>query len=213
MGSVNYLIHPDDLSLTAQQEYRYKALAAGISRAFAKSIGSPDDVPGWGDAPSERAKSKLVLDFIKAGNWPDSLDVKDLENSLVDLVVAPLLDQWNTAALAAIGGAVSCFQGVAAPQLQDTKLAVFWRVSILTIPLPVSRLIFRTGGAAGNILAQFDLEQIGSKDTLEGIFSEPVVIDPRQVFAAQVLTSILTGAAAQVILDCFVLEQAGRTVA
>lgn len=213
MGSVNYLIHPGDMTMTERREYRLKALAAGISRCFAKNIGTPDDVPGWQTAPTPIAKANLVLNFLKAGGWPPSLDVKNLENSLIDLVVAPALDQWNTAALAVVGNAYSCFQGVAVPQLQDTKLVVFWRVAITTAPLPVSRLIFRNQAVAGNILGQFDLEMLDVKDTLEGFFSEPVIIDPRQLFAAQVIARIATGVAALVQLDNFTFEIAGRTVA
>lgn len=213
MGSVNYLIHPDTMTLTDQKEYRLKALAAGISRCFSKNIGTPDDVPGWQAATSPLAKANVVLNFLKAGGWPDSLDVKDMENSVIDLVVGPALDQWNTAALAVVGNAYSCFQAIAVPQLQDVKLSVFWRVAVTTVPLPVSRLIFRNQGAAGNILGQFDLEMLDAKDTLEGYFSEPVIIDPRQNFAVQVLARIATGAAARVQLGTFVFELAGRTVA
>ena len=213
MGSVNLLLHPDDLTQTDLRRYKQKALAAGISRCFEKSIGTPDDVVGWKTAPTPALKAEAVFQYLQAGGWPPSLDVKNMENSLVDLVVAPALDLWNTAALVAVGAAYSCFQGVAAPQLQDTKLAVFWGVSITTVPLPVSRLIFRTSGIGGNILALFDLEMMDAKDTQEGVFSEPVIIDPRQVFAAQVLARVATGLFARVMLHNYVFEIAGLTVA
>ena len=213
MGTINYLIHPDDASVTDRRLYRMKALAAGISSSFENSIGTSDDVPGWKGAPNPQAKTNMVLAYLMQGKWPPSLDVKNLELSVVDLVAAPALDQWLTAALAVVGTAYSCFQAVAAPQLVNNKLAVFWGVHIETIPQPVSRLTIRRGGAVGNIIGQFDMEPLAVKDTLEGIFSEPVVIEPNEIFAIQVLCRILTGAAARVQLDNFVFERSGRTVA
>jgi hypothetical protein len=71
--------------------------------------------------------------------------------NIVDFGAA--LEQWNTAALAVVGTPYSCFQAIAAPTLAANKLAVFYGVAITTAPVPVSRLTFRAGGAAGNILA------------------------------------------------------------
>ncbi|MDO8635028.1 MAG: hypothetical protein Q7R34_02110, partial [Dehalococcoidia bacterium] len=158
-------------------------------------------------------QAELVYRFLLTGKLPLSIDAKELELNVADLVVAPTLDRWITAALAAVSTAYTIFGGLVVPQLQDQKVAVFWGVQVATIPLPVGRLIFRRQAAAGNIMAQFDLETLETKRTLEGLFSEPVVIDPRESFAVQVLAKIATGAGAVVKLNNFVFEAQGKTVA
>jgi CRISPR/Cas system endoribonuclease Cas6 (RAMP superfamily) len=139
-----------------------------------------------------------------------SVDVREFQ-PILDAGAA--LDQWNTAALAVVGNAYSCFQAIAAPVLAANKLAVFYRVQIETVPLPVSRLIFRSGAAAGNILAEFDLEQLACEQVMVGYFSEPVVIDPTTTFAAQVLCRIATGVLARVQLGALIFEPAGSLIA
>ncbi len=213
MGSLNFVLHPDDLTLTKLENYRLKALAAGYARALGKGIGNKSDVPGFTGEMSPETQADAVYHFLLGGNLPKSIDVKEMELSVVDLVVAPTLDRWITAVLAAPSTAYTLFGGLVAPQLQDQKVAVFWGIECATIPLPVNRLLFRQQGVAGNILAQFDLETIESKRTLEGIFSEPVVIDPRGTFAVQVLSKIATGAGAQIKLNNFIFEAQGKTVA
>lgn len=123
------------------------------------------------------------------------------------------LDQWNTAALAVVGTAYSVFQAVAAPTLAANKLAVFFKVGIETAPSPVSLLTFRSGGAAGNIIAEVDTEQIINGLTPEGYFSECIVIDPTRMFAIQVLARIATGVLARIQMGAFVVEPAGQRVA
>ena len=213
MGSVNYLLHKDDLTLTKREERRLTALAAGISKCFSKGIGLPSDIPNWVASATPQANVLTVLSYLKGGNWPDSIDVKNMELSVNDLVVGPTLDQWLTAALAAVGTAYSCFQNIAVPQMQDVKLAVFYGVQVNSIPFAVSRLIFRQNGAAGNIQAQFDLEGLEAMETWAGLFSEPVVIEPRQNFAAQVLCRQVTNAAAKIVLENYVFEAKGATIA
>jgi hypothetical protein len=123
------------------------------------------------------------------------------------------LEQWNTAALAVVGTAYSVFQAIAAPTLAITKLACFYKVGIESIaPFPVGLLTFRTGGAAGNIKYQFDLEQIINGETSEGYFSEVVEIDPNEIFAAQVLCRVATGVLARVQLGGFIVEGLGSTI-
>ncbi len=147
--------------------------------------------------------------FLRMVTSKEELNVRQFEN-IFD--VAAALDQWNTAALAAVGTAYSVFQAVAAPTLAANKLAVFYGVGIETVPFPVSLLTFRDGPAAGNIRAEFDLERMVNSESQEGFFSEPVVIDPNRQFAVQVTARIATGVLARVQLFCLIVEPAGQRI-
>lgn len=182
-----YLIPTESMTLTDQREYRQKALIALVERAVDKKIGDETD-----------------LARVQRNEDPVSLRLREWQN-ILDAVAA--LDQWNTAALAAVGIAYSVFQAVAAPVMNAARMAVFYKVSIETVPVPVSRLLFRDGGALGDIIGQFDLEPLAVHDPIEGFFSEPVVIDPSQTFAAQVLARTATGVLARVQLGSFVAER------
>ena len=143
------------------------------------------------------------------------LTVRGFENVL-DAGTA--VDQWRTAAIAAVStaavpAAYSCFQAVAAPVMAATRLAVFYKVMIETVPCPVAVLTFRTGGALGNITAEFDLEQLVNALETEGYFSQPVVIEPNEVWAAQVTGRIATGVFARVQLGGYIIEPVGRLIA
>jgi len=155
------------------------------------------------------AAIKRALELKIATNSGE-LNVRSFEN-ILDAGTA--LEQYNTAALAAVGTAYSCFQAVAAPILAANKLAVFYGVAIETTPSPVSLLTFRSGGAGGNIIAEFDLEQIATCQVVAGYFSEPVVIDPTRNFAVQVTARIATGVLARVQLKAFIVEPAGQRIA
>lgn len=218
MASRNYIINIDDLTLTDKKEYKLRALAAGLERCGLKGIGDINaDIAGLAAIPesNKSARVQAIYNFIVTGQWPRSIDQRELATgpALSDLVVATALDDWNTAALAAVGTAYSCFQAVAAPQLIVGKLVVFYGVSIETVPMPVSRLIFRRGGVAGNIQGQFDLEPLTGRLETDGFLSEPVIVDPNDVFAIQVLCRIATAVAARVHIHNFLFEGSGIVVA
>jgi glutamate mutase epsilon subunit len=195
MGVINQIINVGDLTLAEQRDYRVKAIQAGYRRAIAKKIGDAQDIA-------------LVL----SGNQPkaNSIDVREFQ-PVLDAATA--LDQWNTAALAVVGTAYSVFQAVAAPVMAANKLAVFYRVAIETVPVPISRVIIRSGGATGNILGVFDMEQLTVRDEIQGYFSEPVVIDPSITYAVQVVCRIATGVLARVIMGAYIFEPSGQTIA
>lgn len=140
---------------------------------------------------------------------PKALDARDWQN-VIDAGTA--LEQWRTAALAVVGTAYTCFQAVGVPVLAANKVAVFYAVGIEDVPLPVSQLIFRTGGATGNILYQMDLERMVNNLECVGYFSEPVVIGPTQPFAVQVVARLATGVFARVQLFAYTIEPKGLTV-
>lgn len=201
MGSINLLQPIDTLTLSDQKEYRLKALAAGLSRAAFKKIGSVGD---------NLASPAAAYSLIQSGGWPESLDCREAQ-PILDFGCA--LDQWNTAALAVVGTAYSALQAIAAPVLAANRIAVFYKIGIETVPMPISRVIIRSGGAAGNIIGVFDTEQLINHQQQVGFFSEPVVIDPTTTFAVQVLARIATSVLADVQLGCLIFEPAGTTIA
>lgn len=201
MGSVNYLNPVDSMTLSDQKEFRLRALAAGLARAAFKKIGSIGD---------NLANFNEAYKYIQNGGWPDSLDCREAQ-PILDFGCA--LDQWNTAALVAVGTPYSALQAIAAPALAANRIAVFYKIGVETVPMPISRVVFRSGGATGNIVGVFDTEQLINQQTWVGYFSEPVVIDPTTTFAVQVLARIATGLLADVQLGCLIFEPAGTTIA
>ena len=145
----------------------------------------------------------------KLGGTPDELIAR---HAAATLDFAATTDAWHTVVLAAVGTDVSIFIGAVAPVLANSKLAVFYKVGVQTVPNPVGQLLFRIGGIAGNIIAQFDLEQFANALTPEGYFSQHVPIDPTETFACQVRPTIATGALCQLQIGCYIIEPKGTTV-
>jgi hypothetical protein len=156
----------------------------------------------------DRAVARAIS--LKIAGVASELNVRAFEN-ILDAGTA--LEQYNTAALAAVGTAYSVFQTVGAPTLAANKLAVFYGVAIETTPLPVSLLTFRSGGVNGNIIAEFDLEQLATCDVVAGYFTEPVVIDPTRMFAIQATARTATGVLARIQLKAFIVEPVGQRIA
>jgi len=217
MPSRNYLINTDDMTLTDKKDYKIAALAAGIERCAVKNIGSPNaDILGLENiqAGNYRGRIDHIRRFIVSGDWPRSIDARELAPGpaavRTDFVAPTVLAEALTAPLMAVNTWYSCFQAVAAPQLLTGKLMVIYGVSVGTIPIPVIYLQFLRGT---NVQAVFDLQTQGSRMAFDAFLSEPVVFDPQDTFAVQVLASIATGVAAQVHLHNFLFEKAGDTIA
>ena len=216
MGSRNYLINTEDMTLTDKKDYKLKSLAAGLERCAVKGIGNVNaDIPGLegiseGNKP---ARVKHIASFIATGAWPASVDQRELVTGPLrtDLAAATALDEMVTAALAVVGTPYSCFQAVGGPQMLINRLVVFWGVSIETVPIPVSYLLFRKGGAAGNVEAMFDCQPQCTRLAFDTFFSEPVVFDPMEVFAVQAVCRII-GPAARVHLHNFLFGPSGQTI-
>jgi hypothetical protein len=216
MASRNYLVMSNDLTLTDKAKYRATALAAGLERCGIKGIGSIDaDVPGLQSIPvaNEKARVDLIRSYIMTGAWPRSIDQRELA-PLTDFVAAAAQDSWLTAALA-VGAVATALNALAAYTFPAGRLMVCYGVSVESpiVPMPVSRLIFRKGGAAGNIQAQFDMEQVGVRWEPDAFFSEPVVLDPQEAFAIQVLGRAIVAGGARVHVHNFLFESAGLTIA
>jgi hypothetical protein len=215
MATKNYIVLKEGLTLSDQKEYKLNALAAGLERCGVKNIGEINaDVPGLSNlSPSDKvSRVQTIKSFISTGKWPRSIDQRQLA-PLTDLVAPTALDDWLTAALAVVGTFYGCTQAIAAPQLLQSKLMVCYGISVGTVPVPVSRLMFRKNGATGNILAQFELQELEAADSATAFFSEPVIIDPQDIFAIQVRASIATGAAARINILNYLFENAGQVVA
>ncbi len=215
MGSRNYLINTRDLTLTDKKAYKTAALAAGVERCSRKGIGNPySDLPQLQQIPEAKYRDRVnfLADAIVKGNWPASIDARELTTGPArsDLVVATALDAMRTAALAVVGTWYSCFQAVAAPQLLAGKLLVIYGISVNTVPIPVSHVQFLRGT---NVQGLFDLQTQDAMLEFDAFLSEPIVFDPQDVFAVQVLASVATGAAANVHLHNFLFENSGDVIA
>ena len=211
MGSRQYIIPTDGMTLSDQKELRANALAAGIQRSIEVGIGTWDktEFPSTDSNDPNRPDFKDVKAKVLAGTWPASLDVREFQ-PIADAGSA--LDQWITAALAAVGTLYSCLQAVATAPIatRANKLLVIYKVGIATTNFPVSRLVFRNV-AAGNFLAEYDLEPLRYQMIPEGYLSEPFVIDPNMTFAIQVMARVATAAVANIIPGNFLFEPTGQT--
>lgn len=217
MGSRNYLINTEDQTLTDKKQYKLLSLAAGLERCAVVGIGNVEaDIPGLEGIPQSEKdrRTQHIANFIATGEWPRSVDQRELVTGPLrtDLAAATALDEMVTAPLAAVGAAYSCFQAVAAPQMLINRLLVVWGVSVEAAPCPISYLIFRKGGAAGNVVAMFDIQAQCTRLAYDTVFSEPVVFDPQEVFAIQVVARIATAAAERIHLHNFVFGPEGQTI-
>jgi len=214
MASRNYLINSNDMTLTDKKDYRTKALAAGLDRCGQKGIGNINaDVPVLAGIPPANMEARVaaIIAYIETGKWPTTIDQRELA-PLTDFVAAAAQDFWVTPALAAVGTVYTCLNALPAYTLPAGRLMVCYGVSVDVAVLPVSRLIFRRGGVAGNIQAQFDMQPLGPRLETAAFFSEPVVIDPQDLFAIQVLCNVIAGAT-PVHIDNFLFEIQGAVIA
>jgi len=214
MASRNYLINSNDMTLTDKKEYRTKALAAGLERCGQKNIGNVNaDIPVLAGIPPANMEARVaeIKAHIETGKWPKTIDQRELA-PLTDFVAAAAQDFWLTVALAAVGTVYTCLGLLPAYTFPAGRLMVCYGVSVDAAVLPVSRLIFRRGSAVGNIQAQFDMQPLGPRLETAAFFSEPVVIDPQDPFAIQVLCNIIAGAT-PVHIDNFLFEIAGAVIA
>ena len=218
MASRNYLVMSEDMTLSDKKGYRLNALSSGLERCGLKGIGDIEaDIPALASIPAVNRQDRVqvIHDYIKTGKWPRSIDQRELQPiQPTDLVAVAAQDSWLTVALA-VGGVVSALNALAAYQLVVGKLMVCYGVSVesAVVPMPVSRLIFRRGGAAGNIQAVFDMEPMGVRQIPDAFFSEPVVIDPQEVFAIQVMGRAVVAAGTRVHIHNFLLENTGTVIA
>ena len=209
MSSRTYIIPVGSMTLTDQKEYRMKAIAAAVERASQKKIGSiSDEVPGYSVMNRRDDRISRILSWLQEGNTPQSIDIREPQPTLD---FGCTVDDWQTPALAAVNTFYTIFNGVVTPTLNAVRIAVWYGVAVETAGFPVSRLTWRSGGAAGNIIAEFDLEQLINRLESIGFFSEPVVFDPTLPYSGTVRARIVTGLLARVQPMGFIVEPAGTT--
>jgi len=202
-----------DMSLSDRKRYRTTALAAGLERCLNAQIGDINaDVPGLQAIPAANKTARVahIRSFIETGEFPETIDQRELA-PLTDLVVAAAQDSWLTAALAVVGTAYTCLNAVAAPQMGLGRLMVCYGVSVesAVVPMPVSRLTFTRGV---NIQAQFDMEPMGVRLEPDAFFSEPVIVDPNEIFAITALCRAIA-VATRLHVHNFLFEGQGQTIA
>jgi hypothetical protein len=197
------------MTLTDQKDYRMNAVAAAIERASQKKIGSiSDEISGYSALQSIQERISLITSWMKLGNTPRSIDIREPQPNLD---FACPIDDWQTPALALVNTFYTIFNGVVTPTLNAVRIAVWFGVGVETPGVPVSRIVFRSGGAAGNIIAEYDLEQLVNKDETIGFFSEPVIFDPTLPYSGTVRCRIATVAICRVQPMGFIVEPAGTT--
>jgi len=209
MSSRTYIIPVGSMTLTDQKDYRINAIAAAIERASQKKIGSiSDEIPGYSQLASRNQRIDQVTSWLKQGNTPASIDVREPQPGLD---FACTIDDWQTPAMAAVNTFYTIFNGVVTPTLNAVRIAVWYGVAVETAGFPVSRLTWRSGGAAGNIIAEFDLEQLINRLESIGFFSEPVIFDPTLPYSGTVRCRTATALLARVQPMGFIIEPAGTT--
>ncbi len=209
MSSRTYIIPVGSMTLTDQKDYRMNAISAAIERASQKKIGNiADEIQGYSLLSGRGQRIDSITSWLRQGNTPESIDVREPQPTLD---FACTVDDWQTPALAAINTFYTIFNGVVAPALNAVRIAVWYGVAVETAGFPVSRLSWRTGGAAGNIIAEFDLEQLINRLESIGFFSEPVIFDPTLPYSGTVRARAITGLPARVQPMGFIVEPAGTT--
>lgn len=195
---MSYGIPTDELTLTDMKEFRKGAKNSGIKRAVALRIAPAEGLQTMPDGSTRHPglvvrTAQNIADFGCGQEW------------------------WLTMPLLVAGAQYSVFAtavpAALTPILANNRVAVFYKVSVETVPGPVSLLSFREGAAAGTTYAVFDLEDIYVKQVPEMYFSEPVVYDPQRVLNVVVTCRLVPpGVAAQVRLGCYIVEPIGPVI-
>ncbi|MBA7607059.1 hypothetical protein ES703_14211 [subsurface metagenome] len=183
------IIPQEELSLTDKKKFCNEALEAGIARAEAKAIGT---------------RAELVHRHAQTA---------------LDFGMAAATNYWLTQTLGALPGPFTVFGGALGialvPQLANNKVAVFYKVSILSTPNPFTILRFGLGPTANAPVTtkeHLDLEQIEGYMTAIGFLSEPVTYDPQEWVNVCVENKINTGAREQLVLSCYIIEPQGGVI-
>lgn len=119
---------------------------------------------------------------------------------------------WLAPAFAAVGTAYTVFNAVAAPQLANNRVCVWYGCWIETVPNPAYLLSFREGAAGGSTYAIFQLEALNIQQRTVGYFSEPIWYDPQRVMLIQWTARAIVGAGSHMGLLGFIIEPRGPTV-
>lgn len=185
------IIPQEELTTTDKKRFCSDALEAGISRAIAKAIGNRGELV--------HRHAQVQLDFSCTVNFwfTQTLGVTTVPYTV-----------FSTGAIGAAGVAL-------VPQLANNKVAVFYKVSILSTPNPFTILRFGIGPTAvapKSTKGEVDLEQIEGYLTAIGFLSEPVTYDPQEWVNICVENKINTGARENLVLSCYIIEPQGGNI-
>jgi len=184
MGNNSYIIAKDDSSVSDRRALRQGAIDAATNRALAVN-------GGW------------AHDTEQLTNPREFERVRDAGSATT---------QWLTAALAAVGTEYSCFAAVAAPTLAANRVAVFYAVTLVTIPVNISLLRFRLTAATGNMMGEFDTQKLLGAQEMTGYFSTPMIYGPNDAISATVMCVVASLVAENVVLHGFTVEPKGTTI-
>lgn len=187
---MSYAIPTNELTLTDIKVFKNAAIDAGIKAASEAGIGRPNQLV-----------VREAFPFTDFGN-----------NAL-----GWLLEQYTNPVIAAAGwgspfsaGALPGF----VPQLQRTKVAVFYKFAVTNALPLVSGVRFRVGNTGATTKASFFI-QLPTEAKLEPdiYFSEPVVYLPEDWIYIETYYTAAAGVGSQTIpFGCFIVERIGATV-
>ena len=188
------IIPQEELTLTDKKAHCSRALESGIKRAEAKSIGTRSELV--------HRHAQCALDFPGA-----VAGVNFWFTATLGVTTAPY-SVFSTGVIAAAGVGI-------APQLANNKVAVFYKVTVLSVPNPFTILRFGLGPtvlAPKSTKGEVDLEQLEGYLTTVGFLSEPITYDPQEHVNICVENKINTGAREHLVLSCYIIEPVGGNI-
>jgi hypothetical protein len=188
---MSYTIATNELTLTDIKSFKGTAMEAGIQRALALGLA--------------RSREELII--------RSALPFTDFGNGAVGWTI----EQYRNPAIAAAGWG-SVFDAGAlpanAPQLANTKVAVFYKFANYSAAPTLMGVRFRVGANGATTKATFHNQLItGSKLETDMYFSEPVVYDPQDVVYIEGYYNAIVGALGEdFAFEAYIIERAGANV-
>jgi hypothetical protein len=187
---MSYAVPTNELTLTDIKQFKTQAIEAGIKAAMDSGIGQRNNLVVREAFPNQDFGNNAL-------GW--------LTENYVNPVIAAL--GWGSPFSA---GAVPAF----VPQLQRTKVAVFYKFANTNATPLVTGIRFRVGNTGASTKASFMI-QLNTESKLEPdvYFSEPVVYLPEDFVYIEAYYSAACAAGSQTIpFGCFIVERIGSTV-
>ncbi|MDD5060780.1 MAG: hypothetical protein PHN44_00670 [Candidatus Marinimicrobia bacterium] len=196
---MSYSIATNELTLADIRGYKAQAINAGVLVAQRRGIG--DSLYDARDNPKGNLTVRAGFPFTDFGNG----------------AMGWLTENYVNPAIAAVGwgsvfsaGALPAF----APQLANTKVAVFYKFAN-TSAIPLTTAVrFRIGNQGSSTKGTFYL-QLETEAKLEPdvYFSEPVVYEPQDFIYIEAWYTAIVGAGGQTFpFGTFIIERLGPTV-
>mgnify|MGYP005814620771 CR=1 FL=1 len=187
---MSYVIPTNELTLTDIKNFKINAMEAGISAAEGAGIGR---------------RQQLVV--------REAFPFTDFGQGAVGWTT----EQYVNPAIAAAGWGSPFSAGALpanVPQLQRTKVAVFYKFANTSASPLTTAIRFRVGNTGATTKATFYI-QLPTEAKLEPdvYFSEPVVYEPEDWVYIELYYTAAVGAGGQTIpFGCFIIERIGGNV-